>query len=212
MKRLSIATAVFAFTCLAAFASQQTGTLKGKIEDPKGKPIAGAEIRVLRQRNREVKETRTDSDGAYSFELEPDDYTISFDAEGFQGGTLVNMQQVEAGKETAVKTIRLDKAKKRTSLLRGSVFNSDGQSLAGAQVKLIRIATDDEAKEHKKPDSLSKSYTTNGRGEFAFRLPSVRARYRVTASAEGHKTETKTVDVNEDESVPLAFTLERVKK
>ena len=197
---------------VAAAAVQKTGTLKGKIEDIKGKPIAGADVRVLRHRDRSTKETKTDESGSYTFDLTPDDYTVSFDAEGFQGGTLVQMQQVEEDKETVVKTIRLDRSKKKTSLVRGAVFDSNGLVLAGAKVKLVRIATEEEEKEHKKHGSLTMDYVTNGRGEFAFRLPSVRARYKVTASAQGYKPDTRMIDVNEDESVPLAFSLERTKK
>lgn len=207
MRRL-LATALVVF-CLAlvSLAAQEKGTLKGKIEDPKGKPIAGAQVRVLRSRDRSSKETTTDQSGVYAFELEPDDYTLSFDAEGFQGGTMVRMQQVEGGKETEVKTIRLDKAKARTSLIRGAVFDNEGQSLPGARVKLVRVPTADEAKDNKRVDSLKLDYTANSRGEFAFRVPARRARYQVTASLGGYKSETKVAEVHEDEAVPLAFSL-----
>lgn len=212
MKRVLLITVAVMCSVMAASASQQkTGTLKGKIESEKNKPIAGADVRVMSIRNRTVKEAKTDQAGGYSFELEPDDYTVSFDAEGFQGGTLRDMQQVEEGKETKVKTIQLQKAR-RTSLLRGAVFDTDGRSLAGVRLKLIRVSTVDEAKEKKKVGSLSMSYVTNNRGEFAFRLPSARARYQVTAALSGYKPETKTIDVNEDEAVPLAFSLESLKK
>ena len=87
---------------VAASASQKTGTLKGKIENEKGKPLAGADVRAMRSRDHSVKETKTDQAGNYSLELQPDDYTVSFDAEGYQGGTLVQMQQVEEGQETAL--------------------------------------------------------------------------------------------------------------
>jgi len=196
-----------------AFAAPQgSGTLKGKIETDKGKPIEGADVRVLRSRDRSVKEGKTDTNGTFSFELVPDDYTVSFEADGYQGGTLVQMQQVEEGKETVVKTIRLNKATRRTSLIRGAVFDSVGASLPGVNLKLVRVPTADEEKDHKKIDSLSMSYTTNSHGEFAFRVPSVRARYRVTATLNGYKLETKFVDINENESVPLSFSLEPVKK
>ncbi len=191
---------------------QKAGTLKGKIETEKGKPIAGAEVRAMSSRDRSVKETKTDEAGNYSFELEPDDYTLSFDAEGYQGGNLVEMQQVEEGKETRVKTIRLQKAGRHTSLIRGAVFDSNGGSLAGVRLKLLRVPTEEEAKEHKHVDSLSISYATNSHGEFAFRVPAARARYKITATLDGFKPETKVVDVNESESVPLAFSLEPVKK
>lgn len=201
------------YSLAAPFASpQKTGTLKGKIENEKGKPIPAAEVRATRSRDRSVKETKTDDAGTYTFELEPDDYTVSFDAEGYQGGTLVQMQQVEEGKETSVRTIRLGKAGHRTSLIRGAVFELTGASLAGVHLKLSRVPTPEEEKDSKKVPGFSLSYTTNNHGEFAFRVPAARARYRVTATREGYKSETKMVDVNDSEAVPLAFSLEPVKK
>jgi uncharacterized GH25 family protein len=207
-------TSALVVLCLVGAAvagAQKTGTLKGKIEGEKGKPIAGAQVRVMSSRDRSVKEAATDNAGEYSFELEPDDYSVSFDAEGYQGGTMVQMQQVEAGKETRVKTIKLPKAS-RTSLIRGAVFDAGGLSIAGARVKLVRVATDEEAKERKKIESFSRDYTTNSKGEFAFRLPSKRARYQLTAMHGGYKSETKTVDVSEGEAAPVAFNLEPLKK
>src|SRR5262249_53928478 len=213
MNRILRIAFVLFWSLATAFAAQEkTGTLKGKIEDDKGKPIAGADVRVMRSRDRSMKEAKSDQTGAYTLELAPDDYSLSFDAEGYRGGTLVQMQQVEEGKETVVKTIRLARVKERTSLVRGAVFDSKGASLAGARVKLSRVPTDEEAKEKKHVSSHSMSYTTNSRGEFAFRLPAVRARYEVTASADGYKSETKTVEVSESEAVPLAFSLEPGKK
>jgi carboxypeptidase family protein len=195
----------------AVAAQRNTGTLKGKIENEKGKPIVGAEVRVMRSRDRSVKETKTTEAGGYSFELQPDDYTVSFDAEGYQGGTLVQMQQVEEGKETEVKTIRLLKAGQRTALIRGAVFDSNGASLAGVSLKLARVPTDEEEKDRKHIKAFSMSYTTNSHGEFAFRVPTSRARYQISATLNGYKREIKTVDVSGSEAVPLAFSLEPVK-
>jgi hypothetical protein len=210
-KRLLAVTVILLCAWAIGLASQKVGTIKGKIENEKGKPVAGAEVRAMSSRTRAVKETTTDQSGSYFFELEPDDYVVSFDAEGFQGGTLRQMQQVEDGKETQIKTIRLPKAK-RTSLVRGAVFDSNGLSLGGARVKLTRIPTVDQEKDKKRIDSLTRDYTTNSRGEFAFRLPPMRARYQLTATLAGYKPATKIVDVTEDEAVPVAFSLEPLKK
>jgi hypothetical protein len=212
MQRIVCVKLVVLCLMATAFAVQhKTGTLKGKIENEKGKPIADVDVRAMSSRTRSVKEAKTDQAGVYSIELEPDDYTVSFDAEGYSGGTLRDMQQVEEGKTTEVKTMQLQKAK-RTSLIRGAVFDASGLSLSGARVKLVRVPTEDEEKDKKRIDSLTRDYTTNNRGEFAFRLPSTRARYRLTASHDGYKSESKTVDVSESEAVPLAFSLEPVKK
>lgn len=213
MTKLKYALTLFCLASVALAAQQgKIGTLKGKIENEKGKPIADAEIRAMRSRDRSVKETKTDQAGNYSFDLEPDDYTVSFDAEGFQGGNLVQMQQVEEGKETTVKTIRLEKASHRTSLIRGAVFDSAGASLGGVHLKLVRVPTAEEEQEHKHVGSLSMTYTSNSHGEFAFRVPTARARYQVTAMLQYYKPQSKTVDVSGSEAIPLAFSLEPVKK
>jgi hypothetical protein len=80
------------------------------------------------------------------------------------------------------------------------------------RVRLVRVPNEEEAKDKKKIESFSRDYITNSRGEFAFRVPPSRARYQLTATLGGYKSETKTVEVNEDEAVPLAFNLEPVKK
>ena len=213
MKKLMYALILVCLVIVASAVAQgKSGTLKGKIENEKGKPITGAEVRAMRSRDRSIKETRTDQAGGFSFELDPDDYTVSFDAEGFQGGTLVQMQQVEEGKETTVKTIRLEKTSRRTSLIRGAVFDSIGASLAGVHLKLVRVPTAEEAQERKHVGSFSLSYVSNSHGEFAFRVPTSRARYQVTATLQEYKPQSKTVDVNGSEAIPLAFSLESVKK
>jgi hypothetical protein len=92
------------------------------------------------------------------------------------------------------------------------VFDSQGASLAGVHLKLERVPTEEEEKERKRFKSISLSYTSNSRGEFAFRVPAARARYRITATLHGYKLEKKFVDISESESVPLSFSLEPVKK
>src|SRR5438270_9074028 len=180
MRRVALITLVVFGILTGAVAGQpQTGTLKGKVEGEKGKPLADVEVRAMSSRSRQIKEAKSDASGHYQLELEPDSYTVSFDAEGYAGGTLRDMQQVEEGKTTEVKTIQLTKAK-RTSRVSGAVFDARGLSLAGVRLKLVRVPTEEEEKAHKKIESLSREYITNHRGEFAFRLPAVRARYRVT--------------------------------
>ena len=122
-----------------------------------------------------------------------------------------DMQQVEAGKATEVKTIVLAKAK-RTSKISGAVFDLNGHGIGGVHLKLERIRTDDQAKDHKKFGSVSREYITNTQGEFAFRVPPEQGRYKVTAKIKGYETQAKYVNVGESEAVPLAFTLERAKK
>jgi hypothetical protein len=193
-----------ALVCTAG--QQKTGTLKGKTVDEKGKAIPGCTIRLTDTRDRSIKEVQTDASGNFSIELPPDEYLVSFQAEGFQEASLQALQQIEVGKETRIKPITLPKASK-ISLVRGSVFNLNGQTMGGVKVTLVRIRTEDEEKEGKKVKSHTKNYVTNAHGEFAFRLPAEPARYRVTGTARGYKSDSKVVDVSGSESVPVALTL-----
>ena len=51
------------------------------------------------------------------------------------------------------------------------------------------------------------SFSTNTRGEFAFRIPAVKASYLVTAGAKGYQRQQKTVDVQPEERVDVTFML-----
>lgn len=200
--------AVLCAVCLAGLAAGQgkTGIIKGKLTDEKGKGIPDAIVRFTDTRDRSVKETKTDDSGNFSMELPPDEYLVGFEADGFQEASLQALQQVEEGKETRVRTVVLPKVS-HTSLVRGSVFNLNGQTLSGVRVVIQRIPNDEEAKEGKKVKARTKEYVTNQRGEFAFRLPTEPARYKVSASAPGFKTDSKVVDVSGSEAVPVALTL-----
>jgi hypothetical protein len=115
------------------------------------------------------------------------------------------------GKETTVKTIRLSKAGHRTRLFAEPSLIR--WRFAGrCHLKLERVATEEEEKDRKRFKSFSLSYTSNNRGEFAFRVPAARARYQITATLHGYKLEKKVVDVSESEAIPLSFSLEPVKK
>jgi hypothetical protein len=198
------------FVIATAGQTSKTGTIKGRVVNEKGKPIVGATVKATNTRDHTVKDTKTDDSGNYLLELPADEYLVGFQAEGFQEGSLQALQQVEEGKETRIKEVILPKAT-HTSLVRGSVFNLRGQTLAGVKVVIVRIPNDEETQSGKHIKSLSRDYLTNQRGEFAFRLPAQPARYRLTASAHGLKTDTKVVDVSGSEAVPVALTLLPIK-
>src|SRR5215471_2507434 len=108
---LLLALVVLCFCTFAPASQQKTGTLKGKVLGEKGKPLADADVHVMSSRTRDIKDGKTDAQGQFQFELEPDSYTVSLDAEGYAGGTLRDMQQVEEGKVTEVKAVQLNRAK-----------------------------------------------------------------------------------------------------
>ena len=96
-----------------------------------------------------------------------------------------------------------EKAKKPESysLVAGTVFRPPGFALPGAEVTL-------------KPEKGKgqQKMTANMRGEFAFRVPSVFARYTVIVKASGFEQEEKSTEVGIDQRVDLPFELKPVAK
>lgn len=80
----------------------------------------------------------------------------------------------------------------------GSVFDQSGRSLRGARVLVV---SEDAPK--KKQQAVS-----DGRGEFAVRVPAGSGRYVVTVEAKGFAAQSKTVEVFESEKTSITFLLE----
>jgi len=95
-----------------------------------------------------------------------------------------------------------DKAPESYSVVAGTVFREPGLALAGVDVTLTRAAGD------AAPQSKQKlSFSTNTRGEFAFRLPSVKARYTLAVNAKGYVAQQKAVETEPGERVEVTFLL-----
>ena len=79
----------------------------------------------------------------------------------------------------------------------GSVFNESGRSLPGA-----RVVVAPEGAPKKKRQAAS-----DGRGEFAVRVPAGAGRYVVSVEAQGFAAQSKTVEVFESEKTSVTFLL-----
>ena len=82
------------------------------------------------------------------------------------------------------------------SVVAGTVFRPPGFVLPGAEVTL-------------KPEKGKgqQHMTANSRGEFAFRVPPVFARYTVSVKASGFEPEEKSAEVGIEQRIDLAFEL-----
>jgi len=117
------------------------GTISGTVLDSRGKPLAGALVKILRDGlNEVVKETRSAADGTFSTRVTPGRYLIRALAAGFTPATFTavhiapstelvyrfNLQRV--GEGNTVPERRADrndpKFRIRSSLSRRSVFNA----------------------------------------------------------------------------------------
>ncbi len=91
-----------------------------------------------------------------------------------------------------------EKAKKveSYSVVAGTVFRPPGFALPGAEVTL-------------KPEKGKgqQHMTANTRGEFAFRVPPVFARYTISVKASGFQSEEKSTEVGIEQRIDVAFEL-----
>ncbi len=91
------------------------------------------------------------------------------------------------------------------ALIAGTVFRDSGLTLAGAEVTVTAEPGPGETRTVK----FRKTKTvTDGRGEFAVRVPVAPMRYRVAVRARGFRTQEKSVQIEGDQRVDVFFQLE----
>lgn len=90
------------------------------------------------------------------------------------------------------------------AVIAGTVFRESGHAFAGLEVVLVPA---EPGKKFKK-----QSFRTNGRGEFAFRVPALPMEYALSVKVDGYRPETKRVKITGDERVEHNFLLDRATK
>lgn len=201
---ITIAFVLILSAVAAAAQDKTTGSIKGRVRVETGKP---SEIAVIvRLGEREVTQTTTNAKGEFTINgLQPGIYAVTFRKPGLSVGTINNVE-IRAGKtRTLGDRLVLTVDEGSLAFLRGSVFDPGGRSVAGARVELSRVEADGSLKK------LADRMTTET-GQFAFRLPPDRAKYRVTAKVEGAQPAVKDVEVDDAVVYRVALTLEPAPK
>jgi len=92
------------------------------------------------------------------------------------------------------------------AVVAGTVFREPGFALPGAEVRLT-VKTPPETRKLPKPQTAA----SDGRGEFAFHVPAVKAEYTISVRAPGFVPEEKTAAVTAGERVDVYFELKAAK-
>jgi hypothetical protein len=198
MKKFVLSSLFLILTASFAFA-QNTGGIKGKVRDTKGKSLSGVTITV-RQKGEDLKSVKSDSKGEFVMEgLKPGMYNVVFERDGFGTGVLYNVevQKKKVGDLGNRLVMRVDQG--TLVIINGSVFNQFGGSVYGAKVEIERISGGS-------GKNVGSSYTSQS-GEFIFRFPEKADRFRITATAKGVSA-SKEIEVSEAAVYRLALTLE----
>ena len=188
-ERLVLTSVALLFLGAASMAQDRsTGGIKGTVRVETGAP-AGVTV-VIRQDEREVNRVVTDKSGSFLVQRLPaGKYGLTFRKPGLSVGTVENVE-VKAGKTRSLGDrliLTIDEGS--IAFIRGSVFNEDGRSVAGAKVELARIQEDGSTK---KIDGR----VTNETGSFVFRLTPDIAKYRVTVKPANAEPVSQDVEID----------------
>jgi hypothetical protein len=182
-----------------------TGGITGRVRVDSGASPSDISVKVMRG-DEEVAQTTTNARGDFEVQgLKPGAYGLTLRKAGLQIGRMESVE-VRAGKTVSLKNhLFLPVDEGSIAHLRGSVFTAEGRGLGGARIELARIEED---------GSLRKidDRVANGYGMFAFRLPPGRARYRVTAKADGMQAGTQDVEIDGAAIFRVAVTLSPASK
>lgn len=198
-RRLLVAAcaALLVLTLVATGAAQKkskkpeptTGAISGRVKVAPGATPGGVAV-IVRRGDEEVARRETNSKGEFEFPgLAPGTYGLTLRKAGLEVGRMEDVE-VRAGRTVSLKDkLYLPVDDGAIAHIRGSVFDVNGRSVNAAKVELLRVEADGTLK---KLDSR----VSNGTGSFAFRLSPERARYRLTAKADGAEPATEELNID----------------
>jgi hypothetical protein len=194
---LAVSTAVVA-------QDRSTGGIKGRVRVETGSPV-GVTV-VVRQNEQEVNRVLTDKSGSFLVQQLPaGKYGLTFRKPGLSIGTIENVE-VKAGKTRALGDrlfLTIDEGS--IAFIRGSVFNQEGRSVAGAKVELERFEADGSTK---KIDGR----ITNEIGSFVFRLTPDAAKYRIRVKHGNSEPVTQDLEIDGAAVYRVALSIPAVPK
>src|ERR1035438_9049201 len=83
--RLLAPVALLLLLASTLFGQTSSGTVSGRVVDPSGAAVAGAEVRIQNETIKDVRTFTTNPNGDFVFtELQPGAYTLSVKAAGFK--------------------------------------------------------------------------------------------------------------------------------
>lgn len=180
--------------------SANSGTLRGRVKEQKGRALEGVAIKATAEGRQ--YETVSTAQGEFVLkDLLPGDYVLTFSKSGYKTFTTRPLA-VTAGELIRLRSqIELVREEDPYAVIRGAILQGVGYSLPNAIVTLERI----DGKKRMKMETLSREG-----GEFAFRLKADQATYRLTARADGFEPATLEIAIENDEVRNVALTLRQI--
>ena len=200
LKNFTLTTLLFLFLSSVVFA-QKPGKIKGLVRlKSNGKVAANVKV-TARKDGKNIKSTRTRRNGKFLLTgLQPGKYNLVFDKNGYSEGVLYGVL-VKSKKTNNLekKRIFLSIDEGTLVIVKGSVFDQSGRSVYGAKVRIEQISSEGVLRK------LGPIYTSRS-GEFTFRFPEGKKKFRVTANLREFSA-SKEIEVEEPAIYRLAITL-----
>jgi len=95
-------------------------------------------------------------------------------------------------------------AQKAFSLIKGTVFTSEGRPVPGAKVTILRSGVEPKQQKKSRKEAMS-----DGQGEFAFRMDVGPAKFQLTVEVPGFPKQEKEVEVAGDERADISVVLKK---
>jgi len=181
----------------------QTGGVKGKVKNLNGDGIGGATV-TARLNGQDVRSATADKKGEFTIDgLEDGVYNIVVDARGYSSGVKTGVEVAKGKVRDLGDRLVLSTDRGSFVIVEGSVFDKNGASLPGAEIKVERVNADGSTR---KLDIRPEPYSDNS-GEFAFRQRPGEQKLRITAKYDG-KTAAKDLNVDNAAIYRLALSLD----
>jgi Carboxypeptidase regulatory-like domain len=201
---------LFLFFAGSAAAAQQTqtgGAIKGKVKEAGGKSLADVVVRAFNAAKKNAqtpdREAKTDEKGDFTLDgLETGEYSLMFEKAGYKTFNTRKLEVVAGETMRIGKAVEMPRESDPYSAIRGAVFYGVGYTMPNATVVIERV---DGGKKFRQ-ETISREG-----GEFAFRLKSEKAQYRITASARGFHSAATEVEIEGGEVRNIALTLQPIK-
>jgi Carboxypeptidase regulatory-like domain len=176
-------TLLFVMSAAVALA-QETSGAKGRVCTTRNRGIAQVSVLVL-QNGKEVKSAVTNNKGEFQIDgLKSGKYDFVFKKDGFNSGTMKNVELGNKKIRDLGNSLVLESDDGTLVIIKGLVFDEEGRSIPGAEVLIEKVLGDNNF-EKIKTASTSFGGDVTDRGEFTFKLPEGKTKYRITASFKG---------------------------
>ena len=185
--------------------AQDSAGAKGRVCNNRGRGLSAVSVMVM-QNGKEIKSARTNEKGEFLLEgFKAGKYDFVFQKDGFNSGTLKNVELVNKKVRSLGTGLVLDIDEGSLVIIKGLVFDEEGRSIPNAEVMIEKVLSNDSFQK------VGSTFTSDGgdavdRGEFTFRLPEGATKYRITATFKA-KTASKEITVESAALYRTAITL-----